>query len=346
MVEQMPAVRVDPYATVDWDAVSRLRDQLHVHTDRTKGTLGAHEVVDCYVDELDRDVLAISGRSYNAPALWPWTEFARIGRREALSWEDRTPADVVAIEATEFTVRDHHLCLFTSVLDSDVPEPASNREQIRLLADAGGVVVCCHPHFSGYGADDWRHFTRLYETFPPDALLGQEIWTSVEDYDDGRTGGHPNDEDLWDEVLARWHGERNVYGLSVDDPPGSTMRTDGIGRPIGRYFNVVFARERTPAAVRDAYVAGHFYPVRLRSWEHADEPRPSPPRLERARVTTEAIEVTVGGDVAVTWISDGRPVHEGCCLPLDTPGMRTYVRARLQTDDGCLASTQPYLLNG
>ena len=343
----MPAVRTDPYAEVDWHAVTRLHDQLHVHTNRTKGTLAAHEVVDTYATELDRDIIAISGRSYNEPRLWPWTDFASIGQLDALSWANRDPDDVgvVPIEATEFTVRDHHLCLFTSVLESEVSAPASNREQIQLLTAAGGLVVYCHPHFSGYDVTDWRHFTRLYEAFPSNALLGQEIWTSVEDYGDGRIGGHPNDEDLWDAVLTQWHGERNIYGIAVDDPPGATMQADGIGRPIGQYFNVVLAENRSLAAVRDAYVAGRFYPVRLRSWEGGAGARPTAPRLDRAQVVDGAIEVDVGPETEVTWVSEGRPVHTGRRLSLGIPELRTYVRARLKTYDGCIASTQPYLLN-
>ncbi|MFH1708796.1 MAG: CehA/McbA family metallohydrolase [Planctomycetota bacterium] len=200
------------------DAPARLRGNLHCHTTRSDGEQDPQSVVDEYAGH-GHDFLMLSDHD---------------------RYPDHTgldPRGMVLVPGYEITVGGPHML---HVGARSVVDPVADRQAVlNAAAEAGGFVVCCHPHWE----PDFDHF-------PQEELDRLAGYLGVEILNAGiiGTAGDELATDSWDMLLSEG---RKVWGFGNDDAHHA--------QETGHAWNVVWARERTVAGILEAFRKGSFY---------------------------------------------------------------------------------------
>lgn len=351
----MDALRTNPYAGVDWNAVGYHRAALHAHSayPETEGHAGQDSpatVIDDYAGA-GYSVLALTGHEYNIAApTWPWTDW------------DRDPAalGMVGVQAAELGGSDggigHDLLSYWSDLADTTG--MSVDEVLEAIGGRGGLAVFPHPSRYHDSGEWYEGFFRTHAH-----LLGVEVVNAADRYPTGR--------DVWDDLQTRLGNDRAVWGFANDDYHGRAA-----GYSFDRSRNVLLLEDLTAAAVREALVEGRFFYQHV--VESADEDggdggdidesgdggtatadgddgsryrRPAadalPPVIEAIDHEEDAgrLRVAATGADEIQWASEGAVVGTGSTLDYRANGdVGEYVRARLVSPAGSETGTQPFLL--
>ena len=200
-----------------------------------------------------------------------------------------------------------------------LPPPLPDRRQVVAAINSnGGLAILNHPNWG----TDFNHypFERLALDIPGAAgieICNGTVCTSP--------GSHLAT-DKWDRLLTR--GFR-VFGFANDDAhePGET----------GLAWNMVQARDRSPAAILDALRRGSFYAS-------------TGVRIETIEVKGSRVAIVAPDAQAIILVSShGRHVHrtESPRLDFDAAGLNEpYLRAECMGAGGRMAWTQPLYIHG
>ncbi len=334
---------MNPYASVNWDAVQPYYANFHTHTVYSDGDFTPHDAIDAY-KEMGYHILALTDHDndfYEArPAvLYPWTElnaiYDEIKDRPNPSWrwqdqlygeisepwENRDPdaLGMISVPGIEVSLTHHLTSLFNDYAGFTRSEDTAFAE----IGKRNGLAFFAHPgRYDRY--PDW--YAYFYERH--DHLIGMEVYNQNDRY--------PEERDIWDRVLHRLMPGRPVWGSAADD-----MHTTSH---MGWNFTIIPLEELTKSGVREALKSGAFYFYRPREQK-------SLPALHitRVRVTDDGIQLGGEGEVeTIDWITydpeTGQTVvvHEGAHLSMaDVPVSARFVRARLIGLEGT-AYTQPF----
>jgi hypothetical protein len=237
---------------------------------------------------------------------WPWETYER----------DSAQLEMIAVQGAEAS-RHHHICTYFC----NVPGTKSEEGTLANVREQKGIAVMNHP-----GRYKWttEEYTALYRTW--DELVGMEIFNQGDRY--------PKDREAWDKVLTVLMPEgRPVWGLSNDD-----MHQ----RPhLGRNWNVLLLPEFSPKAVRTAIEKGAFFFAYSPNGHENDKlPAISSIVVDSRKGT---IQIETANEANISWISEGRIVHQGAMIDLTTtPGLHGYIRAMIYApDEKSLVGTQP-----
>ncbi len=206
----------------DFTAAPSLRGNLHTHTTRSDGKRPPQEVLNDYAAR-GYDFLMISDHDiYTAP-----TDYT--------AWDAK---GMVLIPGNEVSANGVHL-LHVNATQRVEPE-ADRQKVIDAINQAGGFAIVNHPNWFA----DWNHC--LQEDLEKwQGYKGIEIYNGTI----GRLPGSQYATDRWDRLLSKG---RRVWGYANDD----SHLAEG---EVGLGWNMVQARERSPAAIADALAQGRFY---------------------------------------------------------------------------------------
>lgn len=233
-----------------------------------------------------------------------------------LNW-GRDPADLgmVSIQATEASRHDHLGSYFNGYNGSS----SSITTSLNTVQSNGGQAVIFHP---GRYSRSISWYENLYATY--DSLIGMEVFNQGDRY--------PGDRDKWDALLARTMPDRPVWAFSNDDMHRSSH--------LARNWQVLLTDDGAldSAAVRSAMRTGAFYAVYDPSGTQSDFVA-----LDSLIVVGTAATAHASCDEsAIRWISEGREIHRGATVLLDTvSALGSYVRAEIHGANGARTLAQP-----
>ena len=314
----MPALQLNPYEAVDWDAAERHNAQLHAHTAHPptnghSGTDPPETVIDDYADA-GYSVLALTGHEYaiDEPT-WPWTDW------------DRSPEELgmIAIRGAELGGTENGLdrdllSYFSGLADTSGMSVA---DALAEIGERDGLAVFPHP---GRYPETAEWYVEHFLANPH--LLGVEVVNAADRY--------PTDRDVWDALQELLGNERAVWGFANDDYHGRDA-----GYTFDGSRNVLYLEELSEDAVREALIEGRFV------YQHVEVD--APPILDRIEHDPDGglLSVDARGWEEIQWASDGAVVERGPELAYrDVDGIGEYVRARLVAPGGSETGTQPFLL--
>ncbi len=343
-------VRVEnPYRNVEWDNVEQHKANFHAHTrvhkleddgtavprpwgetdaawEESEGVIygsdGSHmpaEVIDAY-HEYGFTVLALADHDptdysplhldYSEKTTYPWTLWDR----------DPDRLGMIAIEGKELShpmQGPHRLSLFNDLGRGSASLP----DNFRKITERGGLAVLAHPSRMGPSVDEYIEWAG---EFP--VLIGMEVYSRTK----------YNDQPFWDAVLTETMPGLRVWGFSNDDMHSLNQ--------LGTNANMLLLPRFDKESVRNCVENGEFYFVYDPEGNDISRhvPRLAAPLINRITVSDGFIRIEHENCDSVQWISEGLVVHTGDELPLDTPGLGGYVRARLLGDNGGSSYTQPF----
>ena len=324
----MPDLHLNPYESVDWDASTQHKAQLHAHTwhppeGHHSGTDPPEVVIDDY-HEAGYAVLALSDHEYNVDEpTWPWTDF------------DRDPDDLgmVAVLAVELAVEedpgdpDTERDVLSYFCDLSETDGMSVHDALAEIGERGGLAVFPHP--SRYD-EDGAWYEAYFRAHPH--LLGVEVVNAADRY--------PTDRDVWDDLQGRLGAERPVWGFANDDYHGR-----GLAYSFDRSWNRLLLEELGEEPVRAALAEGRFFYQHV--VERDDDARGvEPPTIDAIRHDPDRgrLAVEARGYDVLQWASGGEVIHHGPTLSYrEVDGLGSSARARLVTAAGSETGTQPFL---
>lgn len=238
----------NPYARVDWQAISHYRADLHVHTIQSDGCAMPEDVVRAFhaagfsiLSITDHDTVPPNGcaefsgkaspypepkpANFPADTTWPWADYGA-----------ETPAGMLGIEGVELTCGHHRNVFFLDYGVTPDCTPTINA-QLTDVARLGGIAVINHPQPR---FKEWYY--EMLREHSAGSLVGIEVSQNVE----------PSTI-VWDQLLGDLMPARPVWGFATSDMHVLAQT------PFA--FTVFLLNELTPGAVRQAMLTGQFYAV-------------------------------------------------------------------------------------
>lgn len=290
----------------------------HAHTDRSDGDAPLEEVAAWY-ETHGWDFLVITDHD-RVTDVTAWNESGRRllllpGCEVSLTSQGR-PVHVNALGST----RTPHAAGGPTVA-------ATLQAAVDAVRAAGGTPQVNHPNYR------WALDDAALRATTGWALL--ELHNASSDCNNVAAGGRAGVEDLWDRVLT---AGRPVFGVAADDAHHWRREWWGHCSPPGRAWVMVRAPACTPAALLAAMEQGDFY--------------------ASTEITLEVIardgdvlvvEVAPERDFAYTTRFIGRggatlAVVHGPRARYRLEGYEGYVRARVESSNGGVAWTQPWVV--
>jgi len=304
---------VNPYDGIDFENTLRLKANLHTHTKASDGNRTASEMIRAYWDR-SYDVLAITDHEKHYEKE---TDFVDISDRK-----------ILVIRGAEITMTHHFNSLFTDhgKIYEQTVEAAIKSE----IAKAKSVIVLNHP-----GRHKWLYpvdwYVDLYQKFPKEHLVGQEVVNSQDDY--------PSDKQLWDLILTKTAPLRTVYGYANDDSHAFNE--------IGYSYNELLTSEFTVTEVRNAITHGRsfFYSNATISKPIGKMPHVIDVIVDQDDLT---IEVVATDYHKIEWFSCNRIVSNQNKISINGNVDRSYHLGRyirfVLTGSGGQLFSQPFLI--
>jgi len=277
-----------------------LRGNVHAHSTNSDGVRPPDQVIEDYAAR-GYDFLAISDHdTLTDPA------------------EYRSGSAMVMVPAVEISSDGPHMLHLGA---TEAVHPDEDRQTvIDAIRDDGGIAVPAHPN--------WQE---AFAHWPQDELERLQGYTGLEIYN-GLIEHHPGAAtatDRWDQLLS---AGRRVWGFANDDSH----------RPwdVAQGWNVVYAAERTPQAIRNALKSGSFYAS-------------TGVTVQRIEVSGEKLAVETANADRIRLISDHGVVQQSVTGPTATfrvpdqlvhRNEHSYVRVECVGRGGDMAWLQPMFL--
>jgi hypothetical protein len=348
---QAPQVVKNPYADVNWDAVTAYTANFHSHTVYSDGRAEPDQLIHLYAGagyhilaitdhdngynhrEGERDIKQLytfrdeHDRAPTAETTWPWTRWidetpSRIwvygGIESSAFYPELGDVGMLAIRGAELSAHPHTVSLFNW---SGWPHRnTTDDERVARVEEHDGLMFWAHPtHYVPGGPWEDRFFEdptwdKAVEYF------GRYITQSasmlgfeVRDVGDRL----PRDRELFNRLLARYYPDHDIFVFGSDDTHGTSI-------PDNASLTLVLAEELTEEAVRTALTRGHTF-IGTRT-----DPLP---QFKRIAVDEAATTITVDADnyERITWIKDGAVHATGPSL--DFSAMKEAV-VRFEVEQG------------
>lgn len=357
----LKSVLFNPYETIDFSTINKYKGNLHCHTNESDGTNTPQQMVEKYA-AYDYDILAISDHDFGSQSpVFPWSNYitetpsAADSLVEEYSINGKTMLAVIGNELSNT----HHICSILNDTWQTADDYATNKANMEamfgLISSKNGYAFLNHPinpYHTGYPTSyDFDDYSTWFSKY--DSLLGLEVINSIRtEYVLGPTAGaEPIVEKIWDRLLDHFrYPSRKIWGFSNDD---------SHNRDIHSFFGymVFLMPSLTKANFISAIQNGHWYFCLETAGQTSTNHTPTlaTPIINDIIVSSSSITIDasnvleVEGVKQIEWISgwdsvNDTPivVHTGNVLPLNTTGLKHYVRAKIKGNNGRLTYTQPF----
>jgi len=320
-----------PYENIDWDNITRLKANLHSHTTASDGSATLQQMIDAYYAQ-GFDVVAI-------------TDHHAFGT-DATHYDAGTGMLIIqGVEIGCWCGCHHFNAIFTDDYDVEWCSPNWTmcddspwtrdcaRNMIRRYYEyTDAIIFLNHPgrHLQQYGFD-W--YVDIFDRFSQNQLIGLEVFNQA--------NRHPEDLQLWDDLLTIFAPHRPIWGLGNDDAHNSTTH-------IGLSYNQLLVPSNTIQNVRNSITNAEFF-FMTRSLEYRNPNWTNPmPVVNSININRQNFTITVDASIGDTtdpeirWISRyGNLVGTGATI--DFSELRGFVRFEIRAG-GVGKFSQPFML--
>ena len=299
-----PQSIVNPYESINFETILRLRANLHTHTIASDEDKTADEMIRLY-----------SQKAYDIVAI---TDHRTIGINST-GYRISEGRQVFVIQGIEAGLYHHHFAsLFTSY---NTRIRLNSNSLIRAhIRNSDSLMFLNHPTRYRRFSDRW--YENVFSRFPAERLVGMEVINGTDRY--------PESKYLWDRLLTKSAPARALWGFANDD---SHRASD-----TGFAFNEFLVEENNITNIRYAIQNGRSFFYNRRTNEALPFVRNIIVNQERLTITV----FTENADL-IQWVSYGSVVYEGPEISIIDLGLERYLRFVITSSGGTLYS-QPFLL--